>query len=840
MQHALPEDDEIAPSPDVWDISMNRAHGHAPPALRRPPVQLTEGMPPPASRQKSFAPPEGTVVSRPLDNVTGLTDLDIGALPPVMVSKRVVISPVERSDEARQSAGRLSTSPSSSLSIVAVTLRNAPNAPVVPEDRGESRGQGAREDAAKSATPQTAKLSLKERMAELRRKALMSMRRPDTPKTPVSVVPDRTEAVPASLRAGAWNEPTEMDKKEEKFHCRRMPKDIARSEGRPIRSGRRRPFKEVLQFEVSDSDIEPEMPYMQFYSAVRTSQRKLSPSEEVEEMKIRVVRLGKCPSELFAPFEQPAAKRPKVLPSSPAVHAKDGNPAGGSSLPEKQMTPLKKVVLSADPQISQNCTRMPVLSPCTPSSLHEKTAVAVNVAEVHVKGSGSNMGIGCLTLVQKSIVDRTDEIVVKSSKSNDNQKISGGISEPGDVIVGKATKVRELKVDASVAHATPDAMDTLVKNDCAEKVVGDTVNDVMSTKSSLPETDALAGNSLPCSPDEPGTETVTEIMPKASKQIPDLAEGVKKRPVVSSPSEVEELKRRIAILEKRRLLSKQKLENAKNDNGNDVEKKDASPMKALNGQGASKVRARYYDGASGKKNVGQVGAGVTSGGDSPGPELTVEVAKWNERDDCTWKVEVTDMADASELKDLKSQLEMSKRKLTSIQDNSRVMQMANVSVAQAEAKLSFSRGRVESMAEELKKAEREYQEAEENYQKVVEAARQMQSSLPQFADSEFSFPDLEVSGRHVGRGRQTGDGDGNAGASSSPGDNGIGQVGEQNVDKGGEREALGHSRGGPSAVDLILRPSPFSPSTDSNFVSCLGALRAYAFDPFFFLLPCCG
>ena len=57
-------------------------------------------------------------------------------------------------------------------------------------------------------------------------------------------------------------------------------------------------FKEVLSFQYSQSDDE-EDPYGQILQSVEESDKKpLSTDEQIEDFKIRVVRLGKCPSEL--------------------------------------------------------------------------------------------------------------------------------------------------------------------------------------------------------------------------------------------------------------------------------------------------------------------------------------------------------------------------------------------------------------------------------------------------------------------------------------------------------------------------------------------------------------
>lgn len=761
------------------------------------------------------------------DEPSKVPALNIGSLPPIEVDDNGAMPSDHRSSpNPSHSAGApteidpvtCAPSPTPSVSIVAVTrwtppasstaLPSSENLPAASHDFLPPPPVSSPTAGFDLKAPRSAKM----RMQELRRKALKSMRtreakkhksiaaKPALSESPTGVA----DSIPAVSVTGELTDASPSLDVE--------LKNESKEEVQPGFGSRRRKIEEVWQFECSDSDMEPEEPYSRFFSALPVSRKKLSVDEQCEDMKIRVVRLGKCPSELYgSSLFMPNPKRRKK-----AVVATESKSAVAAQSQAIQTIAMAKNLVSIEKANTLPSVELPGTG-CSPSSFLPSTEQAPSKAiqNFDVKSPVADMDV--VMPLQKSDPPSGDSADVDMEASQVHGSVTGSDKDRSKTAIPSADNGNILGDGSDYTTTLQEASNSeghgTVEVESSE-VVLDISIDGVSTKSTVVEPEGGAAHSLPCSPDEILVE---------SKVHKSGSEEVKK--VVSSgpdPMGVVLLRQRIVALERRRLIRKQKADAV--TKSNDVARED-SPRRVDNVSPG--VRSRYYeDGLPSKNKKYLTGNSGASSGESSKATLREEpIPKWNEREQTNKKAAVINAADSGALKDLRSELENSKRQLSTFQDYTKVMQMASVSVAQAAAKVSFKRSRAESMAEETKKAELEAQEAEQNYEKILEAAQQMRSSIPDMPDSDFAFPDLEISAFHTGQTNGDSPNATNGPAGGSPGPN------LTNVEEGslhrveGQHHSVGRTRRSP--VDVILLPSPYSPSPDNKFISCLSASRAY-------------
>lgn len=543
--------------------------------------------------------------------------------------------------------------------------------------------------------------------------------------------------------------------------------------------------QEVLTVTLTASDVEND-PYSDYVNRP-SKKRKLSIEEQIEDMKIRVVHLGKCPSELHglsSPSSEIKLQEAKYMNvgsqgdscAPPVVQQEITQAQAGSVPPTLQSGPGIKsheCIKSSDRANDTRERTMKVegstLAPTSEAPKHDNKGAAPEAVEA----SADKGGHGCDTATT---------------------------SNPSNV----GTKAFDLK--RKILLGCPDSNSDVHEN---------------SQKDARIESGALVTN---------------DVRKKACR-------------VKATPSDIRALKQKIADLEKIREKSRivrgrgsgtgmvtRNLSLGKDgvvaetkvaSNGGTSDTKKCLPITALsrkgNKQGSGIGRARYYETATGIQKLSDSEGIVCSASDGSGsPERDVS-AKWNETDpslrgnqNCTIVDE-----EKGQLNHLKTELEMSKKELMMMQDYSNMMQRATISVAEAAAKVSFKRGRLESIEAELKKVQLEVQEAEQDYQKITQAALAMRSSMKGGEDSDFSFPELEIlSPTSLIQGKSNSSNDGTG---ESRFDGGAKCA---NTNTNFQSSEPGTSSG--SRYDVVLRPSPFSPSGNDEIVSPLSAFRSYA------------
>lgn len=547
---------------------------------------------------------------------------------------------------------------------------------------------------------------------------------------------------------------------------------------------------EILTVTLTESDDEKE-PYGEYINKP-PRKRNLSAVEQIEEMKIRVLYLGKCPSELYGDSPRlPETKRRKVEHLCPVS---SGDVCGSSVSNEEG----DEVHVVSDSSPTLHFGPRPGRAECAKSSSDE-----FNTGEKMVKEK-------CPPWSSTSeIIKDSDKETIQETNVGSGDKINlGDTTEMTRNQSKAAIKLSEPKQERRVVHP---------------------------------------GNNTE-SPERKQDNTIISSVASAAKDIEKKTSFMK-----STPSEFRALKQKIAKLEKLREKSRIARER-ESSNGSGKITTDVAFVKAdvgvgaktnLNGdasgnkkcapsasaiknsikQGSGFGRTRYYDNASGVRKFrdshGIVHSASNSSLDSPERGIS---AKWNETDPNLRRNQVysKDAAgDCGQLNDLKTELEMSKKELLMMQDYSTMMQRATISVAEAAAKVSFKRGRRESIEAELKKIQLEVQEAEQDYQKIVQAALAMRSSMKGAEDSDLSFPELEVisptsftQGKSNNFSNATGE-NRNGGTANCA--NAFMELSTCNLGSNSEPK-----------LDVVLRPSPFSPSKDDEVISPLCAFRSYA------------
>lgn len=547
---------------------------------------------------------------------------------------------------------------------------------------------------------------------------------------------------------------------------------------------------EILIVTLTESDDEKE-PYSEYINRP-PRKRNLSAIEQIEEMKIRVLHLGKCPSELYGDSPLlPGTKRRKAEHVC-SVPSRD---VCGSSVSNEEGDEVH-VVSDSSPKLHFG------LRP-------ERAEFA--------KSSSDEIGAGEKIIKEKCPPWSSTSEIMKDSNRDTAQETN---------------LVSGIKINLD------DTMGTTSNQSKAE---------VKLTEPKQERRIAYPGSN----PERPEPKQGNIIVSGGEPATKDI--GKKKSFMKSTSSEIRDLKEKIAKLEKLREMAKiarerdssngngkitrdmsfvktdvvagMKMNLNANALGNKKQASNAPANKKAIKQASGFGRARYYDNASGVRKFhdshGIIHSASNSSLDSPERDVS---AKWNETDPNLRGGQTCSKDAAGEsgqLNDLKTELEMSKKELLMMQDYSAMMQRATISVAEAAAKVSFKRGRRESIEAELKKIQLEVQEAEQDYQKIVQAALAMRSSMKGAEDSDFSFPELEVisptsftQGKSNNSSNATGE---NRNGGSAKCANAFMELSTCNLGSNSEPK-----------LDVVLRPSPFSPSRDDEVISPLCAFRSYA------------
>ncbi|KAI0563403.1 actin-binding FH2 (formin-like) protein [Gracilaria domingensis] len=203
-----------------------------------------------------------------------------------------------------------------------------------------------------------------------------------------------------------------------------------------------------------------------------------------------------------------------------------------------------------------------------------------------------------------------------------------------------------------------------------------------------------------------------------------------------------------------------------------------------------------------------------------------------------------DSANTRLIDDLRTELEESKKKLDSERDTNRLLQAADVSVAEAYAKLGFKRSRLQSVQEELRRAQTDLVTAEEEYRATVSAAKRVKASLGVEA-SENNYASIDVSAAPAENSTTSQDSNQNT-QEASLGTEGNDvqqlirydpsplQLGPARKEQG---EVIENEGEVPFHSDPILRPSPYTPSPTVIYNSVLTGLKAYGLRILFLSIP---
>lgn len=415
----------------------------------------------------------------------------------------------------------------------------------------------------------------------------------------------------------------------------------------------------------------------------------------------------------------------------------------------------------------------------------------------------------------------------------------------------------------SVPHASTPPEENAKRSPCGggkECVVESPTNVVMPDVHSCGVVDDICPNDLSSPP-----KHVVREGPKPTVQSPDQSSASLKGTLsdMDACKDISLLRRRIAKLERQRDTRKVALKKM-SDVGSPVQRKDVAASKNVtvaSSQGhdrpvgsatrplkrvrssdavvrstsvlAVQDRGRYY--SSEAKKIDRVPSPdrpSRDGSTSPGSEVAsavVERGAWNRREGSvpTAASAVPDRAQAGLVDDLKTELETSKRQLDTVQDYTQLAYAADVSVAQALTKVAFKRQRVRQIEADLKRAQFELDDAEQDYDKIENAAKRLRASLGELPFSEHLPPIREISRASNTAPAVDTNYDKASDARQSCLRTGTTPADQQDADLDTPR-----SRG----PDLILQPSPYTPTPGCAFSSCLRVLRAYASAANVFLL----
>lgn len=501
-------------------------------------------------------------------------------------------------------------------------------------------------------------------------------------------------------------------------------------------------------------------------------ERKRPRHQIIEDMKIRMVQLGKCPSSLHGKQRQstPSSELPKGKVEAGFLNgSRRGKSVPLASESQDEITCLKPTDINASQQPMESVSKEAVLE--NPERIWSPTDVP-------------------------------------------------SVSKPNDVRREPAGDKQDVKAEDFAEHSSS----SIGTSPTGRK---------FSAPTHPPEQDLLTSRparKIPIqSPIAKKTDPGSIEMEVLKKRIAMLehVRNTQKRTLTSpnhtNPSNVVAL--RLGKAENSNIESAGK-ESARTVSGRAVLKR-ASPLCFTDLKDAkanlpvSKDKRRYYsDEASRKESEERVAPPERK--PSPTTADTAEQGAWNQRESKDTPMgAVRDHAEAGLVDDLKSELETSKRQLASVADYSKLFHASDVSLAQAAAKLEFKRNALGNLHEVLKRAQYEVFDAEQDFEKIASAAKRMRASLGDgpFADM-FPMPDIPTA-------KLEGEASDPSGvahqASGAARENEAGA--QTGVDVGDNMDVeLDIS----TRSDLVLQQSPYSPSNGDLFSSCLSGLRAYA------------
>lgn len=542
------------------------------------------------------------------------------------------------------------------------------------------------------------------------------------------------------------------------------------------------PLSEVLSVELSESDLE-EDPFKKFFS-YSVNKRKLSVEEQVENMKIRVVRLGKCPSALF----------------QGSVSLQDSKRQKTDNSESEMIFPGRR----CDRSDHDTDTQSP--APCfTGEVSREHRGKKSDVCDA----TGGEKIVSTLKNAQcRTRLDSTSKNLVASRYGRDvNYNLPVENLTVSDLQPNPA-KASEKSISSTKNGWNPDCS---TRKEPFQAIRNAALDFRGEGKRKSNE----------------GRECTSKGVIEDSKQVTEAS------PRVAS-CEVDMLRKKIAELEKLRQglrdahskkicqgIPRKNTSEVPHSPCEDIDK--AANVKSTLVDKTGNGRSRYYNNG---KIVSIIKSPEVSSSDSSQKSTGVSEhssAKWNEKYEHN-----NNQSDAfklvnketDELDDLKSKLEMSKKELVLIQDYSTMMQRASISVAEASAKISFKRGRLKNIESEMKAMQLEVQEAEQDYKMILRAALAMRSSMKGFEESLVDFPDLEFSAPLPFEYRE----ESNFKSVTREED-----VGSNTSCAKPDVEQLDESKASDvSQSNQVFQLSPFSESSDKYFVSVLSAFRSYA------------
>lgn len=246
---------------------------------------------------------------------------------------------------------------------------------------------------------------------------------------------------------------------------------------------------------------------------------------------------------------------------------------------------------------------------------------------------------------------------------------------------------------------------------------------------------------------------------------------------------------------------------------------------------------------------------ILTSGVSTGPAASTEIvpssnpvdsnpglspAAWNARCEGSGQpatLHIPNSADVGHINDLKTQLELKNRQLSDMQECSDMMQTANASVVEASAKLSFLQSREAQLRKDLDSTREEIAKAEAELQRMIAVAREMRVSFGGLAaDMPMPVVDLPSPARVV-RAVAGGARDGSSdlldsvalcGATDGMKPNSSSGAGTMVSSAAAKRAGRDLRREEGRTVDVVARPSCFTPSTGEEYMSVLTGIRAYA------------
>ena len=409
-------------------------------------------------------------------------------------------------------------------------------------------------------------------------------------------------------------------------------------------------------------------------------QRKKSREEQIEDMKIRLVLLGKCPSVLQQLAKSPTLKAPKAAPSSkrPCSASRDGLETEVKDAPISKQTSATNAenVDSPAGSVEQSTPKAKVISnttvprpPDLPLSEALPETAALKTTEV---GSFAKKSAEMTTLTV-SPVTPSQKIARDPPLRKQHSVSSGSISLPLESRIKKPSQSR---------NATSPGKSRQIEELKRKIAALEERRQILSNARIQTSLSSAFGPSVP----KPVESTRGKQSNPKVDDVVTGSNGGSTRYYMEPASRVSQEKGKTA-----KVVDKKSAE-------------DSSP--------------------------------------SPVPSPKIEhpdtQGPWNKRptpkDD---KDKVTSAGvDASYIRDLEMELERRTKELDSERDRANQVQTADVAVAEAFAKLQYKRSRVKTLEEELSKTREEADEAQKEYDKLRCVAKQLRSFDVQMEDSE--------------------------------------------------------------------------------------------------------